>query len=275
MKRFSLLLLALVAIVPAEAKRVPVMKNAADSLSYAIGMLMQEELKRFSRQADIEPNVDIFTAALRSAANGSAAFDNDEASAYLNYFFSEEMPRKNKAESAAYLASVKKENRKVQETPSGLLYEIITPGGEERIDDNRMTARVNYTMWTPDGTEIDSSDGEPVEFVLDRVIPGFSEGVKLVGKGGKVKFWIPSDLGYGEHTTNGIGPNQALLTEAELIEFFLPDPEAYSSDEDDDGYGDDSEYDESYEGEGEEYGDCTCGCDDCGCGCGHGDGEED
>ncbi len=256
MKKIFVLLLALAATVSASAqKNAPVMKNTADSLSYAIGVLMSDNIKQFGTQAGIELNVDLVTAAFRAATdNGTAAFDNNEAMEYLNHYFTEVLPGKAKVESAAYLASVKKGNRKVKETPSGLLYEIITPGNKERIDDDGMRVSVKYTMWTSDGTEIDSSGDEPVEFGLTQVITGFSEGVKLIGKGGKIKLWIPSDLGYGDRSMGSIGPNQALLAEVELLEFFLPEPEDYSwDDEEEEAYYDEEEYD----------GGCACGC---GCG---------
>ena len=59
----------------------------------------------------------------------------------------------------------------------------------------------------------------PIEFPLNRVIKGWTEGMKLVGKGGRITLWIPSELAYGEYGSGqNIGPNQALRFDVELLE---------------------------------------------------------
>jgi FKBP-type peptidyl-prolyl cis-trans isomerase FkpA len=59
----------------------------------------------------------------------------------------------------------------------------------------------------------------PIEFPLDRVIKGWTEGMQLVGKGGKIILWIPAELAYGERgASNLIGPNDALKFEVDLID---------------------------------------------------------
>jgi FKBP-type peptidyl-prolyl cis-trans isomerase FkpA len=82
--------------------------------------------------------------------------------------------------------------------------------------------KVHYRGTLLDGTEFDSSykRNSPAEFPLNRVIPGWTEGVQLMKEGGKSIFYIPSNLAYGERGTPGgpIGPNQTLIFEIELLE---------------------------------------------------------
>ena len=90
-----------------------------------------------------------------------------------------------------------------------------------KATDDRDIVVVHYKGTTDDGTVFDSSydRGEPAEFPLDRVIPGWTEGMKLVGKGGKITLWLPSDLAYGPRGAGrNIGPNQALQFEVELLD---------------------------------------------------------
>lgn len=110
----------------------------------------------------------------------------------------------------------------VKTTASGLQYEVISRGGggKKPIADN--VVRVHYKGTLTDGTEFDSSyaRGEPAEFPLAGVIPGWTEGVQLMNAGDKFRFFIPANLGYGEQGTpdGGIGPNDALVFEVELLE---------------------------------------------------------
>lgn len=127
------------------------------------------------------------------------------------------------------LAAAKKfldENAKkegVSVTDSGLQYEVVTEGPADGASPTDADiVQVHYVGTLIDGTEFDSSHarGEPAEFPLARVIPGWTEGVQLMSEGDKYRFVIPPDLAYGETGTPGgpIGPNEALVFEVELIE---------------------------------------------------------
>lgn len=107
----------------------------------------------------------------------------------------------------------------VMTTMTGLQYEVIE-AGEGNKPASTDTVKVHYTGRLLNGTVFDSSveRGEPVEFPLNQVIPGWTEGLQLMSPGAKYRFWIPSTLAYGEQAPPAIGPNQALDFEVELIE---------------------------------------------------------
>ncbi len=108
-----------------------------------------------------------------------------------------------------------------EKTDSGLEFWVINDGdcGEENpIPTDRV--KVHYTGWLEDGTKFDSSvdRGEPITFALNRVIPGWTEGVGCMNIGDKFKLRIPSDLGYGSRGGRTIPPNSTLIFDVELID---------------------------------------------------------
>lgn len=120
---------------------------------------------------------------------------------------------------AAFLADLLT-NEEVATDVRGFHYEIIDRGADATPgQDNEVT--VHYQGSLSDGTVFDSSylRGEPVTFPMDGVIPGFSGGLSKIGEGGKVRIYIPSELGYGPTPPPGsqIPPNALLIFEAELI----------------------------------------------------------
>lgn len=120
---------------------------------------------------------------------------------------------KEKAE-AFFAANAEKDS--VQVTESGLQYKIIEPGSELKPVNDKDTVWVNYKGTLLNGNVFDESDGEPVRLYLNRVVKGWSEGLKLIGEGGKIQLFIPAELGYGEYGTRGIEPNSALIFDVEL-----------------------------------------------------------
>ena len=106
----------------------------------------------------------------------------------------------------------------VKETASGLQYEVLKPGLGVKPKSTD-TVKVHYHGTLIDGTVFDSSvqRGEPVEFPLNRVIPGWTEGLQLMSVGDKWKLTIPPSLAYGPRANGKIPGNSVLVFEVELL----------------------------------------------------------
>lgn len=132
----------------------------------------------------------------------------------------QKLMKENAEASAKWLAEIEKQEG-VQKTESGILYRIDREGTDVKATEDTDVVLVNYEGKTSDGNVFDSSyeRGEPISFPLNRVIKGWTEGMKLVGVGGQITLWIPSELAYGERGAGAdIGPNQALEFKVELLE---------------------------------------------------------
>ena len=129
------------------------------------------------------------------------------------------MAAENLAAGREFLASNAK-NDGIVETPDGLQYRVLRTGeGPKPGSDDRVV--VHYRGRLLDGTEFDSSygRGEPAEFVVGGVIPGWQLALQAMPAGSHWEVWIPAELAYGEQGAGGaIGPNQTLHFEIELIE---------------------------------------------------------
>ncbi len=221
-------------------------------LSYALGNNIGFSLA----QNGLPLQIAWVTEAMQNVRDNNPKMSQDEVYAYLQYYFTVKRPAENAEASKAWLEKIEKKSG-VKKTESGLLYKISKMGDERVMAvDSRDVVKVHYTGRTRKGKVFDSSlfknrpkeqqemlkqqnpegydKDEPVEFSLNRVIPGWSEGMKLVGKGGKITLWIPAELAYGLHGAGGgaIGPNEALEFEVELIDvtpFKAPEPEGADS----------------------------------------------
>lgn len=103
----------------------------------------------------------------------------------------------------------------VKETESGLQYRISRQGNDRRADDTAVV-NVNYVLHNLNGDLLDESK-EPIELELENVIEGFKEGLKLIGEGGSITLFVPSELGYGETNTPAVEPGSLLIFDIDLI----------------------------------------------------------
>ncbi|GLR33797.1 FKBP-type peptidyl-prolyl cis-trans isomerase [Shewanella decolorationis] len=107
----------------------------------------------------------------------------------------------------------------VKTTASGLQYQVLQQGTGTVHPKASDTVTVHYHGTLIDGTVFDSSveRGEPIAFPLNRVIPGWTEGVQLMVEGDKYRFFIPSELAYGNRSTGKIGGGSVLIFDVELL----------------------------------------------------------
>ena len=101
-------------------------------------------------------------------------------------------------------------------TASGIVYLIQDSGSEVHAVSDKDTVKVNYRGTLIDGKEFDKNEG--ISFPLNRVIKGWTEGMKLVGEGGKLTLVIPAHLAYGERGPRNIGANSTLIFDVDLLE---------------------------------------------------------
>jgi FKBP-type peptidyl-prolyl cis-trans isomerase FkpA len=116
-------------------------------------------------------------------------------------------------------SSLQKTKRKLGKTTASGLQYIITKEGTGKQPTAQSIVKVHYEGRLINGQVFDSSykRGQPVEFPLNQVIPGWTEGLQLMKEGGKATFFIPSNLAYGPQELPGIPANSTLIFDVELI----------------------------------------------------------
>ncbi len=142
--------------------------------------------------------------------------DPNEMQTVLNDFLSKKqtyLAAKNLAEGQEFLTkNALKDN--VETTASGLQYTIEATGADYKVAPQD-TVTVNYKGTLIDGTVFDENQG--IDFVANQVIRGWTEGLGLLGEGGKATFYIPADLAYGERGNGSIAPNSVLVFDVEIL----------------------------------------------------------
>ncbi len=205
-----------------------VTKAQVDSLSYALGVLTSENFKQMQLEFI---DFDVFKKGIQDALSGdekALRFDMMAANNYFQQFMMKSQERmmaerekaavKNMEDGKKFLEE-NKAKEGITVTESGLQYKITNPGNNVKPVAEDMV-EVNYRGTTIDGKEFDSSykRNETAKFPLNGVIKGWTEGLQLIGEGGKITLYLPSELAYGERGAGSdIGPNSVLVFEVELI----------------------------------------------------------
>ncbi len=194
------------------------LKTESDTISYAIGVTFGSSLL-MSGLEDINPNA--IALAIQEILDGeSTIFNPEEANMLLNDYFAKLQFGDNLETGESFLAENKLKEG-VTTTESGIQYEVITMGDGPRpgVEDEVV---VHYEGTLIDGTVFDSSyqRDEPAQFVLNRVIPGWTEALQLMPVGSKWKIYIPQELAYGANPRQGgaIEPYMMLIFEVELLD---------------------------------------------------------
>lgn len=216
MKKIMFFLLAVFCFSSLKAQDL---KTKNDSLSYAIGVLIGQNLKKqgFTK---IDPAV--FTKAIQDVtAGGTTKIDATSANKMVNDFTALEKANANKKNIEEGATFLEKNGKRpgVVTLPSGLQYEVLTEGTGP-IPTASQKVKVHYTGTLINGTVFDSSveRGEPIVFPVTGVIKGWVEALQLMKVGSKWKLFIPQNLAYGERGAGAqIGPYATLIFEVELL----------------------------------------------------------
>jgi FKBP-type peptidyl-prolyl cis-trans isomerase FkpA len=225
--------------VQAETGKAVHFKTEDDKAAYAIGVSFANYLSTsIEKPAEfgIELKKELVLKGIEQAFAGNAELSEEEIRAALEGLdkrVAETMQQQAVEKAAAAMKAgddfraefAKQEG--VTTTESGLLYQVETEGTGEQPKDTD-TVQVHYKGTLIDGTQFDSSydRGEPATFPLNRVIPGWTEGVQLMKVGSKYKFVIPPQLAYGEQDTPTIPANSTLVFEVELLKIEGDDTQA-------------------------------------------------
>ncbi|WP_321478741.1 FKBP-type peptidyl-prolyl cis-trans isomerase [uncultured Bacteroides sp.] len=191
-----------------------------DKFSYAIGLGIGQNLLGMGANSIA---VEDFSQAIKDVLEGNqTAISHNEAREIVNKYFAKleaEMSAANIEQGKAFLEENKKKEGVIT-LPSGLQYEIINEGTGKlaKVTDQ---VKCHYEGTLMDGTMFDSSikRGQPAEFGVNQVIPGWVEALQLMPEGSKWKLYIPSDLAYGAQGAGEmIPPHSTLIFEIELIQ---------------------------------------------------------
>ena len=210
-----------------KSNQPPKIRTFNDSASYAIG----KDIATSWQQQKLGLNLEVVAQSLIDMARGKNNWTRQTMTPILQRFqkqFDQRQQQKqqemmasldkNKEEGAKFLKE-NGNNKSVYTTKSGLQYRKLKEGNGKRPTANN-TVKVHYTGKLLDGTVFDSSveRGEPMEFPVGAVIPGWTEGLQLMDEGSKYMLYIPYNLAYGENPVGDIPPGSTLIFEVELIE---------------------------------------------------------
>ena len=227
MKKLAVVVVFIPIALSLHARAIRDERNLVDEqsrISYAFGMSIGGDLI----QAGLDMDYAAFTEGLRDAMEQMPTrLERHEALEIVQNAFENAMDQQlmefREREIIFLMGNAEREG--IQVTESGLQYQVLEEGSGPNPGPND-TVRVHYEGTLINGTIFDSSyqQDEPEEIPLDFVIPGWSEGIQLMNRGSRYRFYIPSQLAYGEHGAGRIIPPYATLVfTIELLEIVETD----------------------------------------------------
>lgn len=196
--------------------------------SYYIGMSIAQNMKQDGFKVDAE----LLAQGIKEEMDSTKKklLPAEEMNSFMQEFMMKQHQKKqaeagveatdNKKKGTEFLAK-NKSNPKVKTTASGLQYEVLQEGDGTTKPKATDVVQVKYTGKLLNGTVFDSTDkngGAPSDINLSNVIPGWTEGIQLMSKGAKYRFYIPADLAYGDQGAGGAIPGgSTIIFDVELV----------------------------------------------------------
>jgi FKBP-type peptidyl-prolyl cis-trans isomerase len=204
---------------------VPVFANNTDTISYIIGANIAQSIAKENLQLNKDM---VFKGFSDAQAKADTIFSEEQIVKIMTAWQQEIGAKKtalaeqecaNNLKAGDDFLAANKLKEGVIETASGLQYKILKPGEGASPSDTSMV-QVHYTGTLIDGKVFDSSRerGEPVEFPVNGVIPGWTEALKLMKKGSQYMLYIPAKLAYGNQKTGPIPEGSTLIFDVELLD---------------------------------------------------------
>lgn len=193
--------------------------DQTDSLSYVIGMNIAYNIMKMD--STIRPEAVI--KGLDDALNGKELLTLEDARTYFLAYMNYDVYERVRKYEEQYLSDLVAGDNKVVRTRTGLTYKVEELGDmNNTLSNDRDTVAITYRASRISGEEVDlaTNRDDTLRVVVNRLIPGLREGVKLVGQGGKLTLWVPSSLAYGSigNDEKGIKPNELLRYEVNIVE---------------------------------------------------------
>lgn len=193
--------------------------DQTDSLSYVIGMNIAYNIMKMD--STVRPEAVI--KGINDALNGEELLTIEDARTYFLAYMNYDVYERVRKYEEQYLSDLVAGDNKVVRTRTGLTYKVEELGDmNNTLSNDRDTVALTYRASRLSGEEVDlaTNRDDTLRVVVNKLIPGLREGVKLVGQGGKLTLWVPSSLAYGAigNDEKSIKPNELLRYEVNIVE---------------------------------------------------------
>lgn len=195
------------------------LEDAIDSVSYIVGMNVGYNILKMDSTLRAEAVVK----GINDVLSGKELMSVEDARNYFLAYMTYDVYDRVRGYEEQFLADLEASDNKVQRTQSGLAYKVLVLGDMNKTATiDRDTVAITYRVTRLSGEEVDvvANREDTVRTVLRDFMPGVKEGIKLIGQGGQVLLWVPSELAYGSEgdKEKSIRPNEMLHYDINLLE---------------------------------------------------------